>query len=84
VSLLFEDIPRAPGSLFETVISSYRRLFVSIVIPDRHYRKASQKLISLITSTLLSVVKFEFFEDLSWIMLSDEVLHYLLAGWLTF
>jgi hypothetical protein len=43
-------------------------------------RRASQKLISLITSALLSVVKFEFFEDQSWIILSDEVLHYLLGG----
>jgi hypothetical protein len=47
-------------------------------------RKTSQKLISLITSTLLSVVEFEFFEDLSSIILSDEVLHHLFAGGLTF
>jgi hypothetical protein len=33
VSLLFEDILRARGSLFETVISSYRQLSISIFIP---------------------------------------------------
>jgi hypothetical protein len=47
-------------------------------------RKPFQKLISLITSTLLSVVKFQFFEDLNSIMLSDERLHYLLPGGSTF
>jgi hypothetical protein len=46
--------------------------------------KPSQKLISLINSTLLSVVQFQFFEDLSSIMLSEEVLHYLLPSGSTF
>jgi hypothetical protein len=86
VSLLFEDIPRPPGSLLETVISSYRHsvdLHLNLPLQST-VTGNSQKLMSLITSTPLSVVKFEFFEDLSSIISTDEVLYYLLPGGSTF
>jgi hypothetical protein len=65
-SRIYLDLPdHFSKPLFHPIVTSPSPSPSQSSSPIDTDRKASQKLISLITSTLLSVVKFEFFEDLS-------------------